>query len=191
MKKLILASSLLCAVFALKADLVLCWTTPDSSTQALGWWGQMTTIGNATNKAGDPLGAVSYAKLGYFADNSAREYADYVANGDYAMGFDESTYTASSSIAQLSDGAEGWAVIDPNNYYYIALFDASDNLVAYSQTFNSASVVSSSIDTSKWSSVESFAGAFAGSGYAVPEPTSGLLVLLGMAGLALRRRKIA
>lgn len=192
MKKLVLASSLLCAAFALKADLVLCWTTPDSSTSAIGWWGLPTTIGSATDKEGNLLGSVSYAKLGYFTDNSSRGYADYVSNDSYANDFDGSTYTATDTTSQIGPSGETtWSVVDANNYYYIALFNSDNQLVAYSQTFNAAGVQSSVVDTEDWSSFGTYTGAFAGSGYAVPEPTSGLLVLLGMAGLALRRRKIA
>jgi hypothetical protein len=191
MKKLVLASSLLCAAFALKADLVLCWTTPDSSTSAIGWWGLPTTIGSATDKEGNSLGSVSYAKLGYFTDNSVREHADYAANANYAYSFDQDTYTAGSTITEVAPAGEGWSVIDANNYYYIALFNSQDQLVAYSQTFNSAQVTANTFSTTDFETLTNFSGAFAGSGYAVPEPTSGLLVLLGMAGLALRRRKIS
>ena len=191
MKRLILASSLLCAAFALKADLVLCWTTPSSSTPAIGWWGLPTTIGSATDKEGNSLGSVSYAKLGYFANNSAREYADYAANANYAYEFDDATYTASEDISSISPSGEGWSVVSADNYYYIALFNDQNQLVAYSQTFQASEVQSSTFNTANWESIDTFTGAFAGSGYAVPEPTSGLLVLLGMAGLALRRRKIA
>ena len=193
MKKLVLASSLLCAAFALKADLVLCWTTPDpATTTAIGWWGMNQVINSATDKAGNAIGPVVSAKLGYFTDSGTKAYDDYVNNtASYALGFDEETYTAGSSVSEISPAGEAWSVIDANYYYYIALFNESGNLVAYSQTFNSAQVASSTFDTADFNTLTSFSGAFTGSGYAVPEPTSGLLVLLGMAGLALRRKKNA
>lgn len=193
MKKLVLASSLLCAVFALKADLVLCWTTPDpATTTAIGWWGMNQVINSATDKAGNAIGPVTSAKLGYFTDSGAKAYDDYVNNTtSYALGFNEDTYTAGSSVSEISPAGEAWSVIDANNYYYIALFNESGDLVAYSQTFNSAQVAANTFRTTDFVTLTNFSGAFAGSGYAVPEPTSGLLILLGMAGLALRRRKIA
>ena len=194
MKKLVLASSLLCAAFALKADLVLCWTTPDlDTTTALGWWGMNQVINNASDKAGNAIGPVASAKLGYFTDGGAKELADYVGNtGNYAYGFDEDLNGAGSTVSEITTlPGEAWSVIDANNYYYIALFNASGDLVAYSQTFNSAQVAANTFSTTDFTALANFSGAFAGSGYAVPEPTSGLLVLLGMAGLALRRRKIA
>ena len=101
MKKLVLASSLLCAVFALKADLVLCWTTPDpATTTAIGWWGMNQVINSATDKAGNAIGPVTSAKLGYFTDSGAKAYDDYVNNTtSYALGFNEDTYTAGSSVS--------------------------------------------------------------------------------------------
>ncbi len=193
MKRIILATSLLCAAFALKADLVLCWTMPGDDTPVTGWYAKQQTIGTATDKTGTSLGSISYAKLGTFGsvNYDVNDYAAFVNNSSYAYAIDEDYAATSTESWVTSAGEEGWAAVTADNYYYIALFDSSDNLVAYSQTFQASSISSSTFDTSDFRTIASFTGAFAGSGYAVPEPTSGLLVLLGMAGLALRRRKIA
>lgn len=193
MKRLILATSLLCAAFALKADLVLCWTMPGTDTPALGWYARQQTVGTATDKEGVSLGPVTYAKLGTFGSVSydVNDYAAFVNNSSYAYAIDEDYAATSTESSVTSAGEEGWAAVTRENYYYIALFNADDQLVAYSQTFQASNLNSSTFDTSDFRTIASFTGAFAGSGYAVPEPTSGLLILLGMAGLALRRRKIA
>jgi hypothetical protein len=192
MKRIILATSLLCAAFALKADLVLCWTMPGADTPALGWYVRQQTVGTATDKDGTSL-AVTYAKLGTFGDVNydVNDYAAFVNNSSYAYAIDEDYAATSTESSVMSAGEEGWAAVTAGNYYYIALFNSSDQLVAYSQTFQASNLGSSTFDTSDFRTIASFTGAFAGSGYAVPEPTSGLLVLFGMAALALRRRKIA
>ena len=195
MKKLLFTTALLLSAAALRADLVLCWELPSDSTEALGWYAQRTTIGSAVDKDGNRLGPVSYGKLGYFT--SVQGNQDAYVNGDafrantqyasdYTWGSGESA--ATTTLAADDPIGEAYSVITAGNYHYIALFNASDELVAYSQTFEASGVEGSTFTSGSWNVDVS---AFAGSGYAVPEPTSGLLVLLGMASLALRRKKIA
>lgn len=81
--------------------------------------------------------------------------------------------------------------------YYMALFDADLNAVYFSEqiTKTLSNVGSQSYAFSGNSSINAIATNMSGftsatGGWvAVPEPTSGLLMLLGMAGLALRRRR--
>ena len=71
---------------------------------------------------------------------------------------------------------------------YIVLFDAADATAAkyYAATAVDTKTVPSSGNLS-WS--KTMAQTSGWTTTAVPEPTSGLLMLLGMAGLALRRRR--
>jgi hypothetical protein len=195
MKKILFTIALLLSTVALRADLVLCWELPSDSTEALGWYRQPTTIGTAVDKAGNSLGSVSYGKLGYFtssqgnqdaysSDAMFRDNTQYAS--DYTWGSGESA--AITTLAADDALGEAYSVITAGNYYYIALFNEYDQLVAYSHTFEASSVTGSTFTSGAWKVDVS---AFSGSGYAVPEPTSGLLMLLGMAGLALRRKKTA
>lgn len=196
MKKLLFATVLLLSAAALRADLVLCWELPSDSTEALGWYAQRTTIGAAVDKDGNSLGSVSYGKLGYFTseqgdqnaflnDSAFRGNTQYAS--DYTWGSGASA--AITTLAKNDTLGEAYSVITAGNYYYIALFNESDQLVAYSQTFETSTVESYTFNSGAWKiDVSSFSGFGM---YAVPEPTSGLLMLLGMAGLALRRKKIA
>ena len=88
----------------------------------------------------------------------------------------------SVSLSSLSDGdtLKVYYVIlntneDPNKYYTIA-----DTLTGRAETGDAVTTANMSISQSTLSG---------GEWTAVPEPTSGLLLLLGMAGLALKRKR--
>jgi len=70
--------------------------------------------------------------------------------------------------------------------------DSSDNLSQLTYVADGATVddtyTISGLTSDTWSG-EKFTYATGGNFTAVPEPTSGLLMLLGVAGLALRRRR--
>jgi len=193
MKKIITAALMLCAAVSVHADLALVWNAPEWDTSALSWWGRVQTVGTATDKGGTTLGEPSYAKIGYFTENHAvGEYQAFVGNNNWVADYDNSSAAAVSTYAgNSSAGSDSYALMTGKNYYYyIAVFNSSDTLVAYSSTFqqSDADVKRYIWNDEDWAFPS---GAFTGSGYAVPEPTSGLLVLLGMAGLALRRKKNA
>ena len=106
-------------------------------------------------------------------------------------------YTAAAAVENatlgLTDGAasEAYLVIfdtatitDASHYYMTAVksFDALGGTETQSIKWGTQSTASQAAGA--WSSVVP-----AGGGENVPEPTSGLLMLLGMAGLALRRKR--
>ena len=78
--------------------------------------------------------------------------------------------------------------------FFVELYDASGNWVgqttpqSYTDLVNSGAI-SSGLNPN-FSGVNSALGSASGS-YSVPEPTSGLLMLVGIGALALRRRKVA
>ena len=78
--------------------------------------------------------------------------------------------------------------------FFVELYDASGNWVGQTTPQSYQSLVDSGAISSglnpNFSGVNSAVGGGSGS-YSVPEPTSGLLMLVGLGALALRRRKVA
>lgn len=100
----------------------------------------------------------------------------------------EGTKVARTSIGDYSafgSSIDGYST----GVFYIELLNDTGKVVGRSEALSATTA------QQNWGSVAEFRDVIAWNGgntyTAVPEPTSGLLMLLGMAGLALRRRKVA
>lgn len=111
--------------------------------------------------------------------------SDYSVLSTYTAASDSSKVTASGAGFEATGTQSAFFAIIRDDYVYISKVvtkDALDvgtaNLAFASQSTSSATVFASTAEfsTPGWYQT-------------VPEPTSGLLMLLGMAGLALRRRR--
>ena len=108
-----------------------------------------------------------------------------VANGGItATSFSYGEQSVSSS--ELSEYTYYFAIIDSDKVYFSTEKAVSANATATAKTvgFGNQATGSQSLPAGS-----GFQGAGAWSTTAVPEPTSGLLMLVGLAGLALRRRR--
>ena len=157
------------------------------------------TVGTLYDYTG--TGKVAADTVAYLFDADAVSQSDLLASvraGNALSGYvDSATVNSSSKIAvtttPFSYGTTG-------NYYdfYFAILDtANDQLLISSVVENNPAQAADTTTVAFGGAAATFSKASHGEeGYSsagwysvVPEPTSGLLMLLGMAGLALRRRR--
>ena len=123
----------------------------------------------------------------------------YLMYSDTAISVPTSTDKASYSTADLSAGTQlasgtvtagafsGSDFIDSltgKKYFYMAIISSDGKYMAISTTTKTATMSTATANTNlKWTAAQfkTYGG--------VPEPTSGLLVLVGLGALALRRRR--
>lgn len=121
------------------------------------------------------------------------QVADSTFNGTYAVlkGLDGSEATSLAGMALNSSGLTTVeSLILPFSDYstfIVELLDASGNTLAVSEQTYAQSTLSSFI-YDRGTSAQPPASPWQVSAFVVPEPTSGLLILLGFAGLALKRK---
>lgn len=158
-------------------------TPADSTVAGSGYMSYLfMTAQTVSSTTGDNFGVANTTVDAAIAALTAGTFADYA-----------STYAAASKAATaagLVTGATG----------YYANFNAGDALSAFAVIIDAGSpanvqhyIVTPTMSTS-WTSGTgakqlNFGTQASATWTAVPEPTSGLLMLLGMAGLALRRRR--
>ena len=169
-----------------------------SQGASVKWSGSNVFAGNTTDKYSgtaylfDSAVTSQQALFDAFAAAVAADTTFDIAS----MAIDSQTVSASGAIASKTstygDAATSYqfyfAIVDGDNMYLSNLKD-----VTTSGSDTTATTVSFSTQNNKSTTFSSVAAAegFQGAGYwsAAPEPTSGLLLLLGMAGLALRRKQ--
>ena len=158
---------------------------------------------NAYNQPGDD--GADYSGTIYLMNGDATSAASFIntvlAATDYTAAFN--TAVGSSIASMTHAGFEPAAhsfdsTLSGAQSFYVVALDTANNGVYVSEVVsaNIMAIGSSYVTFSHDAPYENAAFAstqtsYAGSGWytAVPEPTSGLLMLVGLAGLALRRRR--
>ena len=189
MKKLVIAA---CAVaFAACAQAAsITWGTTGAFYDIVGEEGGWATVAEGTTA--------------YFVFASSYSQSDLVA--DYATGSaDMAKLTAINAGTVGSDGTIATVTgssttLTGNQAAYVVLFDSANNMfISDSVTLGIDELAGAvyGFDEAQtgdiWALNGDASAGYQGAGWysaaAVPEPTSGLLLLLGMAGLALRRKQ--
>ena len=156
-----------------------------ANAAAVNWQSNAIQSSPDTAVAAGWLVQIYTTSVDYSYDNAkAGKIATWATGSTVAAG---TTFRATGSGTQENSTTES---------YYAVIYDAST--VATAKNYIVSDAVSVTINAAGTTGVLSFgamtnttaANKFLNSSWqAVPEPTSGLLMLLGMAGLALRRRR--
>ena len=182
MKKLIIAAAVVCAAAITQAATVV-------------WGGAIATPdGNDTLPAGtqaallfaDSAFSGAATKLDNWAVGGAADNGGSVV-GLYTMDANDSANWAFSATYSKDGSVDG--------YYAVLVLNAAGDYASYYAVGNISGTTGASSPTdlginTGWGGTEYLtSGGYTVAVGAVPEPTSGLLILLGMAGLALRRKR--
>lgn len=184
MKKLMILAAIVCTAAVTQAS-AFTWKS---------YTGQKVYMMNSTDKAA--------AMTAYLFDSAALSQADVVSAFvagmfDSLSYLDKTTTSGTGTIAgKPTSGAISWGETGDTLTAYFAIV-SGDNIFISTTASGVGQASATTMLQFKGLSTPSQAAAmdatagFSGAGWyqTVPEPTSGLLMLLGMAGLALRRRR--
>ena len=189
MKKLIIASIAAAIGLAVNAATVdwQVWVTGGSASGAYA--GYTAYLVNASAWDAATITAATFADSSIVLDSATFDAGSGKGSKTYKT-LDSSSVatTRSVDVSTLSEGSTlgVYYVLlntnaDPDTYY-----KWSDTLTGRAETGDAATtanmtIANSTLSSASWTAV--------GGSSPVPEPTSGLLMLLGVAGLALRRRR--
>ena len=196
MKKLMIAAAIVCAAaFAQAATVNWQSGTIYVATDAAGTTG--TATGDRANTSTRLVTMYVYELLGNGTMTAAEEYAA-AQKMDTATLYD--TYFGKTATGSKGTGGTGTAayaqtVGDASGMHYgLVLFvdEVNAKLPEGKDAFVKAALATVNIEGSGSTNLSNLIGSTVDSSWTavpVPEPTSGLLLLLGVAGMALRRRR--
>ena len=160
------------------------------------------TASNIYDGKGDS--AAKYAGTAYLFDaatyTQAALFASFAGGTDVTTGAIKSMTIANGAISAANGafeyGEQGggaysyfFAIIDGDNMYLSKTVEVTANGTATTKTVGFGTQAPTTGATSRSLPTDGFVGVGQWAAAAVPEPTSGLLMLLGLASLALKRKR--
>ena len=186
MKKMMVAIAVICSAVALNAAQFSWGFSSDAITTELG--GENWIEGGTALLY---LGTVSYDSVKGWDTTGATLLATGGQNADYNYGALTAGPTSPSHSAVLADGGQAYTLIlvQQDDVADIAGFEGMFYLENGTSKPGSYMAGTDNVKVATFLSATEVGGGMWQSAAAVPEPTSGLLLLLGMAGLALSRKQ--
>ena len=169
-------------------------TSVMANAAAITWGSGTVTLADSTKAGKDAvtgylflIDATTYSTLAANTTGATMSDAVYAAYGASLGSADASKTTTAKGIANITDPT---VYANGDTAYAAILYVEGDNYMGNVATYTLTSDLNATVSglSLTLGGVDG-AAATAWSTAAVPEPTSGLLLLLGMAGLALKRKR--
>ena len=183
MKKLMIAAVAV-ALAACAQAASFSWKT--SATGKVYQPGSTTLLGTATAYLFDSSAVTQASLVSAFVDGTLDLTTGNISSQSISSGVISSkTFEDGTAVGdQLTAYFATVVTIESKDYLFI-----SDTVSGYGVEGKTTQLSFSAKNASQAAALDANKGYSAAGWYAVPEPTSGLLMLLGMCGLALRRRR--